>query len=519
MDTKPTPSAQRTAFGSDRYWFASPIGEGTMAHVCKAFDRRLDEFVALKVLKPEIAANKSLRGRFVREAKTMFKLGKSANIVRVIDVVDTPEECFIAMEYIQGKSAKEELNDAFVAHNTALAPKRVLRIAVEVLKALIVAHKAGVVHCDIKSENVLCARDGRVLLMDFGVAHIEEVLQTAPSEILGTIGHLAPEIFEEGYVSRPSRDVYAVGCLIYELSTAKKPPPRLYEAAREPKWLEPVPDELRQVVLKATHYVESMRFASAGEMLAAIEPLAVPMDVVQTSPPAPATPVVEVPTPKVELPPLPKSSVQRTKERMEAWRAQNPLPEKTRQHAVDKRVFTAIAVALVATILGGWWVLRRDDTPLAPPDIEELAVVTPSPTVEALPTQPVAPSAPPHSEPVATPEPRPVQKTASKPVQKPKAADTTPRITHESPATAEVGSQVTVTAVAHNALVTKVTLRYRPIGTAGFTETTMRPAGGAWHATLTMPAEGIEYFIEAMQENGTVLKDGARTALHRVTTP
>ncbi|MBB1242666.1 Stk1 family PASTA domain-containing Ser/Thr kinase [Streptomyces durbertensis] len=200
-----------------RYRVAARIAVGGMATVYRATDTRLDRVVALKVMHPALAADTAFVERFIREAKSVARLAHP-NVVGVFDQGTDGTYVYLAMEYIEGCTLRDLLG-----RRGALSPRAALDVLEPVLAALGAAHRAGLVHRDVKPENVLIGDDGRVKVADFGLARAVDA-QTAASttSVMGTVSYLAPEQIEDGSAGTPV-DVYACGVMLFETLTGAKP--------------------------------------------------------------------------------------------------------------------------------------------------------------------------------------------------------------------------------------------------------------------------------------------------------
>nr|WP_255465733.1 Stk1 family PASTA domain-containing Ser/Thr kinase [Cellulomonas sp. APG4] len=203
-----------------RYEVLSRIARGGMATVYLATDRRLDREVALKVMHPHLAeggAGSEFVARFRREARAAARL-THPGLVGVFDQGVDGDTSYLTMEYVEGTNLRRHLGE-----QGSLPVREALATTESVLDALAAAHRAGLVHRDVKPENVLLATDGRVKVADFGLARaVTEVTATATGTVLGTVAYLAPELVAHG-ASDPRTDVYAVGILLYEMLTGSQP--------------------------------------------------------------------------------------------------------------------------------------------------------------------------------------------------------------------------------------------------------------------------------------------------------
>jgi serine/threonine-protein kinase len=257
-----------------RYHVESRIAQGGMATVYVALDRRLDRDVALKVMHQELTGDDDFVSRFIREARAAARLSHP-NVVQVYDQGEDDGLLYLAMEYLPGRTLRESLTE-----RGALTIRETLRVLEPVLDALAAAHRAGIVHGDVKPENVVLTDDGRAKVADFGLARAgAATLNTAaPGRLLGTAAYLAPELLTRG-IADARADVYAVGILLYEMLTGRQPftgddalqvaRRHVVEAVPPPSMLVGhVPVELDDLVTAATATDPDQRPANAEQMLA-----------------------------------------------------------------------------------------------------------------------------------------------------------------------------------------------------------------------------------------------------------
>ncbi|WP_282945014.1 Stk1 family PASTA domain-containing Ser/Thr kinase [Cellulomonas endometrii] len=203
-----------------RYEVVSRIARGGMATVYLAVDRRLDRDVALKVMHPHLAeggAGSDFVARFRREARAAARL-THPGLVGVYDQGLDGDTSYLTMEYVDGVNLRRHL-----AERGSLTVGEALDVGEHVLDALAAAHRAGLVHRDVKPENVLMATDGRIKVADFGLARaVTEVTSTTTGTVFGTVAYLAPELVVRG-ASDARTDVYAAGVLLYEMLTGAQP--------------------------------------------------------------------------------------------------------------------------------------------------------------------------------------------------------------------------------------------------------------------------------------------------------
>lgn len=208
------PLVGRTLDG--RYRIEARIAVGGMATVYRAVDTRLDRMLALKVMHPGLAADTAFVERFIREAKAVARLSHS-NVVGVYDQGTDGTYVYLAMEYVAGCTLRDVLRE-----RGALSPRAALDILEPVLAALGAAHRAGLVHRDMKPENVLIGEDGGVKVADFGLVRAVDTQTSVSGALLGTVSYLAPEQIGHGIVDQRT-DVYACGIMLYEMLTGAKP--------------------------------------------------------------------------------------------------------------------------------------------------------------------------------------------------------------------------------------------------------------------------------------------------------
>ncbi|WP_448760553.1 Stk1 family PASTA domain-containing Ser/Thr kinase [Actinomyces oricola] len=200
-----------------RYEVLDRVARGGMATVYRAHDRRLDRVVALKLMHPHLADSPDFVARFRREARAAARLS-NPGVVAVYDQGSIDGVAYLVMELVEGRN----LRDLIVTESLSVGDA--LRLTAQVLRPLGAAHRAGMVHRDVKPENVLLPADGSVAkVADFGLARaVTEATQTTTGNILGTVAYLSPELLTKGETT-PRADVYAVGILFYELLTGEQP--------------------------------------------------------------------------------------------------------------------------------------------------------------------------------------------------------------------------------------------------------------------------------------------------------
>jgi eukaryotic-like serine/threonine-protein kinase len=255
-----------------RYRVLSTLGAGGMADVYLAEDLKLGRKVALKVLLRRYAGDAQFVERFRREAQAAAQINHP-NIVGIYDWGAIGETYYIVMEYVQGETLKERIR-----RDGRLSPSSSVAIALGVLAAVDTAHRAGVIHRDIKSQNILLDDSGAVKVTDFGIAKAGDSQMTEAGSILGTAQYLAPEQAKGLPVDERS-DLYSVGVVLYEMLTGQVPfrgdsavtvaLKHVNELAPEPSELVPdLPYALNQVVLKSLAKDPDRRYRNAGEFVA-----------------------------------------------------------------------------------------------------------------------------------------------------------------------------------------------------------------------------------------------------------
>ena len=257
-----------------RYQVLSLVASGGMASVYLANDQVLERKVALKVIHPHLAKDKSFVDKFQREAKMAAQLSHP-NLVNVFDQGADGEVIFLVMEYVPGITLRDAMNDF-----GALDSNKALEIIEPLTEALAAAHSAGILHRDLKPENVFLSDGGKVKLGDFGLAReISEHTQTG--SVVGTVAYLSPELVLRGQADARS-DVYSLGVMIFEMLTGKQPYQGeqavqvAYQHANEnipsPSSLGPgIPELLDEIVLWSTARNPSDRPASAVALLPVIK--------------------------------------------------------------------------------------------------------------------------------------------------------------------------------------------------------------------------------------------------------
>ena len=200
----------------NRYLVGRRIARGGTAAVHEGLDERLERPVALKIIHPHIAEDPSFAARAQREARSAARL-HDPHVVSVLDQGRTADGVlYLVLEYVDGPTLRQ-----VIGREAPMPPRRVLDLLIPVLRGLARAHRIGLVHRDVKPENVLLTADGEVKVADFGLTRAVDE-HTATSTVLGTVGYAAPELVADGPVDQRS-DVYAVGIMAYEMLTGSRP--------------------------------------------------------------------------------------------------------------------------------------------------------------------------------------------------------------------------------------------------------------------------------------------------------
>jgi eukaryotic-like serine/threonine-protein kinase len=249
-----------------RYRVERPLGHGAMSTVDLAHDVELDREIALKRLAENLARDDDLRARFQREARLAARL-THPNVVQIFDVGEDDGRPFIAMEYVPGETLAE-----LVARRGPLPPDEVAELGVQACRGLAEAHGAGLVHRDVKPQNLLLRTDGVLKLSDFGVAFgIEGTRLTMVGTVLGTAAYLAPEQ-ARGEEVTAAADIYGAGAVLYELLTGRPPrsPATLAELSEDAAIPAPqhAPRELADIVMRCLAADPADRPASAADLAA-----------------------------------------------------------------------------------------------------------------------------------------------------------------------------------------------------------------------------------------------------------
>ena len=260
-----------------RYRVLSHLADGGMASVYVALDARLDRDVALKMMRPGLATDAVFVERFRSEARSAARLSHP-NVVAVYDQGEDDGDVFLAMELVEGKTLRDVIHE-----EAPLTAREAIAILEPILLALRAAHAAGLIHRDVKPENVIVRRDGEVKVADFGLARAitNQTTTSQTGVLLGTVSYLSPEQVERGVADQRS-DLYAAGLLLFEMLTGRKAVSgdtpiqiaykHVHGSIDAPSAVVPtVPARLDDLVARATALEPDDRFASASDFLAALQ--------------------------------------------------------------------------------------------------------------------------------------------------------------------------------------------------------------------------------------------------------
>ncbi len=257
-------------FIADRYEVISKIGAGGMSDVYKAKDHVLGRFVAIKVLKPEFSEDVGFVSKFHTEAQSAAGL-EHPNIVNIYDVGSEDGLHYIVMEYIEGITLK-----TYIEKKGRLTFKEAVSIAIQVGRGIEAAHNKNIVHRDIKPQNIMISTEGKVKVMDFGIARAA-TSNTIHSDVMGSVHYSSPEQARNGFIDGKS-DIYSLGIVMYEMVTGRVPfdgdttvsiaIQHLQEEMVPPSAYAPdLPISLEKIILKCTQKSPSRRYQNIGDLI------------------------------------------------------------------------------------------------------------------------------------------------------------------------------------------------------------------------------------------------------------
>ena len=294
----------------DRYEILELIGTGGMANVYKARCHRLNRLVAIKILKSDLADNADFRRRFHDEPQAVAQLSH-ANIVSVYDVSTNPDREYIVMELIDGITLKQ-----YMERRGRMDWRESLHFITQIMRGLSHAHSRGIIHRDIKPQNIMVLRDGSVKVADFGIACLANAGQTLTQEALGSVHYISPEQARGDRIDARS-DIYSAGVVLYEMLTGRLPfegdsavsvaIQHLSSVPLAPRDIDPsIPEPLELICMKAMNSDPNKRYASADAMIEDLEKFrrdpSVDMDYIRqelSKPAADSEPTMPIPTAQV----------------------------------------------------------------------------------------------------------------------------------------------------------------------------------------------------------------------------
>ena len=337
----------------DRYEILELIGSGGMANVYKARCHRLNRLVAIKILKSDLAENADFRRRFHDESQAVAQLSH-ANIVSVYDVSTNSDTEYIVMELIDGITLKQ-----YMERRGRMDWRESLHFITQIMRGLSHTHSRGIIHRDIKPQNIMVLRDGSVKVADFGIACLANAGQTLTQEALGSVHYISPEQARGDRIDARS-DIYSAGVVLYEMLTGRLPfegdsavsvaIQHLSSVPLAPRDIDPsIPEPLELICMKAMNSDPNKRYPTADAMLADLEKFrkdpSVDMDYIRrelATPSADSEPTMPLPTAQVA-----SAVKKRTAEvRRDDYRDEPPRRDK-KSLAIIVGIFAAALVLVV----------------------------------------------------------------------------------------------------------------------------------------------------------------------------
>ncbi|MCH7320887.1 Stk1 family PASTA domain-containing Ser/Thr kinase [Solibacillus sp. MA9] len=367
---------------SGRYKILQLIGGGGMSNVYLAHDIILNRDVAIKILRYDLSNEEELHRRFQREALSATSL-THPNIVSIYDVGEDGDMHYIVMEYIKGKTLKQ-----YIQEFSPLSSARSVHIMKQLTSAMTHAHEHGIIHRDIKPQNILMDEAGNVKITDFGIAtSLNATSYTQTNSVIGTVHYLSPEQARGGLATMKS-DIYALGIVLYELLTGELPFSGESAVSIALKHLQSetpsvrefdatIPQSVENIVLKATSKDANHRYANAEEMEAELDTC---LSLQRVNEPKFAPPVDNdatklipiIKNPKIEQPPMQKPSMDVTKQ-TELKEKTPPPPSKPEVKQKQKKkwpIFIGVIAMLVIVGIAAAVVLTPKKYPV--PDVTNM---------------------------------------------------------------------------------------------------------------------------------------------------
>jgi serine/threonine-protein kinase len=435
---------------NDRYRLLEPIGEGGMATVYRAVDTRLGRSVAIKVLHPEYARDAPFVQRFQQEAEFAASLGAHPNIVAIYDIGQDGGLHYIVMELVEGRSLKDIMRERGI-----IPVDEAFAIGRQVALALDFAHKRGLIHRDVKPQNIMVSPEGVAKVTDFGIARTAAASQlTRPGMVMGTVHYFSPEQ-AQGKPATPASDIYSLGIILYEMLTGHLPfdadtpigvaMQHLHSQPPPPWDYNPdLPTRAAATVMRALEKDPARRYRDAAELAQALSdrPAAdaggtttvspiVPAPRQQTAAYAPLEPTAVAP-----LRPAARPTVARPLE--------PPPPNRWRTAWIGLAAVLAAGIILVASFaFTNRFLLGARSTPTATPTSTPRPTATPkpkrraptatAPVVAPLPTSTFAPPTVTATAPPPTFTPKPLPPTFTPAPPKPTSTPPQPTVTAQGP--------------------------------------------------------------------------------------